>query len=358
MQDPPVLQDMLNLRIFNMLNLFYLLLFSTEILNNFPVLSLTLTDQLLCETNPEPHWFHKLFQDSPASAEERMPLTTSVNAMLIREKTGHLAIYSFKNGFFNDPKQPVDNILHFSEALTADWNQDGNLDLMVKTPTGQLTLLIFQEQDFEELYSFPNQYIQHKIGDWNGDGQPDVLAQTAQGELLLFLFQANSANFSSPKLLSRQWTSQQFLTGDWDGNGFTDLLTYDETGYFYLHLFKNGNLDDRKKIPYTHELTHYFSQDWTGNQRSDLLVRTTEGQLLLLQTQPSGDFLPAQKVAENWHFTHYFPGDWDQDGIADLIVRTSKGDIILYLFRELTFQKPRIVAKNWHFTYYYPFKNR
>ncbi|MCC5623166.1 VCBS repeat-containing protein [Nostoc sp. CHAB 5715] len=85
--------------------------------------------------------------------------------------------------------------------------------------------------------------------------------------------------------------------------------------------------------------THYFPADWTGDGIPDLIVRNSNGDLILYPFK-NGTFYngggPIQ-VGNGWNSTHYFPVDWTGDGIPDLIVRNSNGDLILYPFKNGTF---------------------
>ena len=58
---------------------------------------------------------------------------------------------------------------------------------------------------------------------------------------------------------------------------------------------------------------------------------------LMLCVVPTAFAAGPVKVGNGWDFSHYFVGDWTGDSKSDLIVRTASGDLLLYPFANGTF---------------------
>ncbi|AJF65605.1 hypothetical protein SVTN_15500 [Streptomyces vietnamensis] len=127
--------------------------------------------------------------------------------------------------------------------------------------------------------------------------------------------------------------------GDLSGDGKGDLLARDRSGYLYLYK-GNGTgtaLATRIKVGSGWGTYNKLvgAGDYTGDGRTDLIARTTGGDLYLypgtgVATTP---FKTRVKIGTGWNTYSKLvaPGDLNADGKADLLGITSGGDLYRYL---------------------------
>ncbi len=190
-------------------------------------------------------------------------------------------------------------------SLQADYTTNP-FGLLVRNVNGNLLLYPFNPDASDGFYdtiavghSFSNQFVDYFVGEFTGDGRSDLVVRRSDGDLILYPMSAAIGNGfygSGPHKI---------------GNGFRDQFTL------------------------------YLVGDFTGDRRSDFLVRTTDGNLLLYpmasavqQGLSNGPITVGKSF--NDQFTHYFVVNVNDDLRNDLIVRTKTGDLLLYTMEQST----------------------
>ncbi|MEV6245838.1 VCBS repeat-containing protein [Streptomyces sp. NPDC051742] len=127
--------------------------------------------------------------------------------------------------------------------------------------------------------------------------------------------------------------------GDLSGDGKGDLLARDRSGILYLYK-GNGNgtaVAARQQVGTGWGVYNKIlgAGDYTGDGRTDLVARTTAGDLYLYAGTGSATtpFKPRVKIGTGWQTYKQLaaPGDLNADGKADLLGVTSGGDLYRYL---------------------------
>jgi RHS repeat-associated protein len=175
-------------------------------------------------------------------------------------------------------------------------------------------------------------------GDFTGDGKPDVIARNPS-DANLYLWAGNGAGgFSSgPTLIGTGgWTAANidiiFSPGDFNGDGKSDLIARQSDGNLYFYPGNgNGTLNQAggSRIGlggWTSAVDRIFSVgDFTGDGKSDVLARRTDGSLYLFPGNGDGTLNQAAwtVVSAGWTgYDQFFgKGDFDGDGKADILVR-------------------------------------
>lgn len=145
----------------------------------------------------------------------------------------------------------------------------------------------------------------------------------------------------------------------YDKTNYSDLIVKENDGKLHFYNFNHQTFYDqinKKDVGSDFNFTHYFPGDWTGDGKTDLLVRTSNGKLLLYPF--NGTFYGQNggiDVGSNFNFANYFPGDWTGDGICDLLVRTSSGKLLLYPFNETFYDQGggKVVGSGFNFSNYF-----
>ena len=118
-------------------------------------------------------------------------------------------------------------------------------------------------------------------GDFNGDGKTDlVLIDSATLTMSLYLAdQTGSLQFQSSQSLPANFKSRQVYPGDYNGDGLEDLLVFRViSGNYYLSfLISNGNsfTEIDYNIPFSDLSSTYYTGDFNGNGKMDLMEKTT-----------------------------------------------------------------------------------
>ncbi len=190
----------------------------------------------------------------------------------------------------------------------------------------------------------------------------NFVVRDSQGHLYLYPFGDTNHSFfdnNGGSMVGSDWTYPNYFPEDWTGDGKTDLLVRDTKGDLYLYwLNSNDNFfEGRTKVGSDWSYVDYFPGNWTGDNRTDLLVRDTKGDLYLYWLNSNNSFFEGRtKVGSSWPYTDYFPGDWRGDGKTDLLVRDTKGDLYLYwLNNNDSFFEGRLkVGSDWSYIDYFP----
>lgn len=145
----------------------------------------------------------------------------------------------------DDPKVPGYSILQSSAVSAADWDADGDIDLVVGNISGNICLLRnegsptepkFQKAEMLSAGGKPIEVAGHKAGpcfaDWDGDGLRDLVVGSEGGEIVCF---RNTGSLRAPQFAAAEKVlpgEKEFKEGyrfklcvaDWNDDGLVDLL--------------------------------------------------------------------------------------------------------------------------------------
>jgi hypothetical protein len=280
----------------------------------------------------------------------------------------------------------------YAQGDLADWDGDGDWDLVTGCETGWVTRMentgsqrrpVFAAPEHLTLngrplellngpFDDPGSLMEANIGqtaptyiDWDGDGVMDLLVRIGRRQL----FYKNTGTSAKPKLLPpveilvddgspviNHRNKPGFV--DWDGDGLIDVIGH-SLDLERLLLFKRyrdpqtGDLKLRPGIPLLHEdgsfvrprdWNHYTKAynagDWRGDGVFDIFCSASD-EIYHLQnvgTNAEPRFRPVVRLAVDGEFIsigHHvstpLPVDWDQTGRLDLFVSGESG--LFHLFR-------------------------
>jgi hypothetical protein len=180
--------------------------------------------------------------------------------------------------------------------------------------------------------------------DFDGDAKPDLVAAHAtSGEVFLYRGDGTGKFRSGRAVLATGWGGWNaiFSPGDFTGDGFADVLTRNAAGELHLHRGNGkGGWLDQTSTPIGsgwNRFTAIFSPgDFNGDGFSDVISRNAAGELLLYRGNGKGGWIdPKTNIVigtSGWQrWTSVFsPGDFDGDTFSDVIVRTTGGELRLY----------------------------
>ena len=272
------------------------------------------------------------------------------------------AKYRSKDIPFNGPSRSVKvEESNFTHYFVGNWTGNGTDDLIVRTSNGDMLLYPFSNGTFYghgggkkvgHGFGIKVDFTHYFVGNWTGNGTDDLIVRTSNGDMLLYPFSNGTFyGHGGGKVVGAKPAYKidftHYFVGNWTGET-DDLIIRTSTGSMLLHAFGNGTFSSSggyvgHGFGIKVDFTHYFVGNWTGNGTDDLIVRTSNGDMLLYPFS-NGTFFGhggGTKVGNgfgiNVDFTHYFVGNWIGNGTDDLIVRTSNGDMLLYPFSNGTF---------------------
>ena len=173
-------------------------------------------------------------------------------------------------------------------------------------------------------------------GTWDGDPISDVIVQDKAGGLFLRRGIGNGT-FATSVRIGSGWTVHNLVlpVGDFDGDGLTDLIARRSDGVLFLYAgngvggFASGA--GRQIGSGWDPFTAVFSPgDFSGDGRPDLLARAADGTVYLYRGNGTGGWLlPRTTVATGWqqYTALTSPGDFTGDGKSDVLARTSDGTL-------------------------------
>ncbi|MFJ5263916.1 trypsin-like serine protease [Streptomyces sp. NPDC088387] len=176
--------------------------------------------------------------------------------------------------------------------------------------------------------------------DFDRDGFQDIVyRRSSDGDLFWTHFVISSGKWATKKIADNWKTRTRILTpGDVTGDYLPDLLSVDSGGTLWIYPGKgNGTFSARVKVgtgwnQYNSVRAH---GDFTGDGRTDLLVRSKTGSAVYLYKgtgKAGGGAFSARIKVRTWAQFNAFdaPGDITGDGKADFLARTPAGTLYLY----------------------------
>jgi hypothetical protein len=178
--------------------------------------------------------------------------------------------------------------------------------------------------------------------DWSGDGNADVLAVDSAERLLLY--RGNGAGgwaTGSGEPIGSGWGAFTAVLspGDFSGDNRPDLLVRRSDGILLLYrgngaggfLTGMGEPIGSGWAPFTALLA---PGDFSGDGRPDVIARHPDGRLLLYRGNGAGGWVTGsgEAIGAGWQeFTAVFAGgDFSGDGRPDVLARHSDGRLLMY----------------------------
>jgi heme oxygenase len=178
--------------------------------------------------------------------------------------------------------------------------------------------------------------------DWSGDGNADVLAVDATERLLLY--RGNGAGgwlTGTGEPIGTGWGAFTALLspGDFSGDGRPDLLVRRSDGALLMYrgngaggwLTGMGEPIGSGWGPFTALLA---PGDFSGDGKPDVLARHPDGTLLMYRGNGAGGWATGagEQVGSGWQgFTAVIPGgDFSGDGKPDMLARQADGVLLMY----------------------------
>ena len=237
----------------------------------------------------------------------------------------------------------------FEVVSTADFNRDGNADVLLRNPVDDSWLLyrLAGQTVISELRLTLGTRPTDRLvstADFNADGRADFLLQRADGTWLLNA-SASTGGYQAaePEIdTNSKYTVQ--AVADFDGDDFTDVLMRDDRGGWSMYLLDGAGVR-KKAAPRMSKDTDYRLEshaDFNGDGNADVLLRNADGSWYVYS-------LDGHKIlSEGSLEMSADPGfevasitDFNGDRKADVLVRYADGDWMLYI---LDGDEPAVLA--------------
>jgi hypothetical protein len=212
--------------------------------------------------------------------------------------------------------------------VTADFNRDGNTDVMLSGWDGNANMLFgrgdgtFQSSQSVSGLTYSGALI---VADFNGDGAPDLLDPGNSSGSSHVLLNRGNGTFVYPISYAASSSDSNFtVVGDLNGDGLADLIVPDSTNSYVKVLIGKGDGTFQAPVSYP-TIANPFQiviADFNGDSFPDLAVKGGTGQVAILLGDGGGTF-------ENWGdapssgltTVRYFNiCDCDGDGKTDLLL--------------------------------------
>ncbi len=182
----------------------------------------------------------------------------------------------------------------WSIAGTADFNGDGNADLLWRQTSGALALWTMNGATVSSSSAISYQGNQLApdaswsvagVGDFNGDGRADLVWRQSSGALALWAMNGNAVSSSSAMTSQGNAVTPDASwsvagVGDFNGDGHADLLWRQNTGSLAIWLMNGSSISSSAAVTYQGNAVAPDASwsvveigDFTGNGGSDILWR-------------------------------------------------------------------------------------
>jgi uncharacterized protein (TIGR03437 family) len=228
-----------------------------------------------------------------------------------------------------------------TSVVTADFNQDGILDLAVTVAhvSGPGSIMVFPGKGDGTFLAptsipAPGSLWSLVTGDFNKDGHTDLAAvnsgtsQTTD-QVVVFLGQGDGT-FDPPKTYNAGVGS--LVVGDFNGDGIDDIAVANSTGINLLLGKADGTFTPGANIPFPSGsgVESLVAADLNRDGKLDLVAGFVGGGLMVLLGHGDGTFgisanypsLPGFDPDNPWNIS-VVVGDFNSDGIPDLLVNNA-----------------------------------
>ena len=266
--------------------------------------------------------------------------------LITREQNGtEVRLRRFRdNTFHNSCGEPIlSGNWNFVEYYPYDFSGDGNTDIMARTSKGEMVLFSYRNGKFEnssgDLVGSGFNYKEYLPGYWSqtGSGSADMMVLDHNNQLLHIEYIHHLGRFTEPKVVGTSFEFTDALVGNWIPNGSDDLIIRTSDGSLLLYAYFNGVFTGQKQPVGVHfNFDDHFVEDFDGDGLSELMGRLYNGDIYYYDFIANA-FPPAftggqSPVAKNWHYKEYYLGHWSGNQSADILVQTDNGVLELYPF--------------------------
>jgi hypothetical protein len=290
-----------------------------------------------------------------------MPLVVDVNRdgnldiVVANGGSGNVSVYlGDGRGSFTQPQgSPFPAGQHCADIATADFNDDGNLDLAIANhEVKTVTVLLGNGKGQFALATGSSFKVESKphahgiaVGDFNGDKKPDLAIDSWAENQVLVLYGRGDGTFQTPglKFDVGKMPYQRLRTADVDKDGNIDIITSNFESSSVSVLFGDGHGQfTRRDFPVPPNPFGIAIADVNGDKHPDVVIVHYSGQgtdasknaMSVLVADGRGNFTLAHGSPFK---TGNYPGtvaagDLNGDGIADIVVPNYEdGTLTVYL---------------------------
>jgi hypothetical protein len=221
-------------------------------------------------------------------------------------------------------KAADDVTLNYSQTTSADFNGDGQADIIARDAAGNLLMWTHNAGGFfnaAQQVTTGWDFTQTAAADFNGDGRADIIARDSAGNLKMWLGSGNGT-FGAARQVTTGWDFTQTAVADFDGNGKADIIARDSAGNLKIWAgHGDGTFGAAAQLSSGWDFTQTAAGDFNGDGQADIIARDSAGNLKMWTHNAGGYFNAAQQVTAGWNFSQTSVADFDGNGKADIIAR-------------------------------------
>ncbi len=241
-------------------------------------------------------------------------------------------------------------------AITiADFNHDGNLDLLVGggAPQGQIGVFLgngdgtFQPILYSYFAAGGSNYatvVSFGVADFNGDGNLDLIATDALNDVMYVLLGNGTGSFTLKGTLSENSGAGQIIVADLNGDGHQDFVIHGNLGASATVFLGNGDGTFQPGVTYhgPDNISSLLLFDIEGDGHPDMVIVDFAGGIDILHGNPDGTFaaVPIGGIGNAGGMQLMAIADLNGDGILDISGLSALGVSILLGTGNLQYKPP------------------
>ncbi len=228
----------------------------------------------------------------------------------------------------------------FGTPAAADFDDDGDLDLVFSTLAEANLLLLLQEEGgglMDTILSIPGS-VALQAAELNGDDFPDIVALNINDREIVAYRNVNGTEFTKQTLYGQGSSIAEFKVADLDGDGDLDVVVGTDTftGEALVALMNDGTGTFTKAVieatsGTVRSIDDIAVGDLNGDDRTDIVVVASNNFCFAYYLQEEGTYVREQVAVTGNIFRSVAIGDFNGDRANDLVVGDNSGDGIRLL---------------------------
>lgn len=209
----------------------------------------------------------------------------------------------------------VQNSWYLNHILSADFNDDGNIDIISKERLYLNKGMNQYHPFFKTNKTLPG--LRPDAVDFDDDGDVDVVSA---GESIQIFLNNGNASFELSQTIDVRLTNA-VVANDFNGDGKVDIIASNESGKIFLYKQHGDGFVEKELFTFFNQPYGMVSFDFDDDGDFDCVIGDKAGYLNILENKGYAEFSLRKITIGGYDYHGLATGDFNDDGYVDLFIK-------------------------------------